>query len=478
MILSRRTTYTPNTLIDADIHNLEHDDYVVGINQSVKNIGDEVIAGSKGFSSVPYTTGGDPATDNALARKAYVDSRDAGIAALFKGFSAIAPPVYASASTFTVSSFNVRNSLNNGNISKTTSTTVDISTAGMNGDAQSGALVGTVGTGGSPSTTITGSSTKFLTDFMVGDVLWTGSGARRITAIASDTSLTVESSVTLANGTSYKRGGEAPNTWYNLYAVTDGTTPGLLLSTRNLSKTETLADLPYSASSSLTGTIATTTGAAVITGTGTLFLSEYEVGDNITITDGNQLTVASISDNLTMTATANASVTVSGKAHARVRYKVRQLPLTLRNDGSSNLIPFQVGQGWPCQPLVLFRDFDYTSAYIALSSGNATTAFTNPGGGTNVNLNSLVPPTSKTALIFAQTAYSSGSGTFFSYVKSPDSASTTGQLAGLCNHLGESYMQNYIFISLNASQQLAYRVDTATINLSLYVNGYIITEVT
>ncbi|MHA4892987.1 hypothetical protein, partial [Enterococcus faecium] len=53
-----------------------------------------------------------------------------------------------------------------------------------------------------------------------------------------------ESSVTA------KRGGKAPNTHYLLYAISDGTTPGLLLSMRNVAGGDTLVDLPsgYTAS--------------------------------------------------------------------------------------------------------------------------------------------------------------------------------------------------------------------------------------
>ena len=170
--------------------------------------------------------------------KTYVDSN------LPKKYFSMAVPAYVGASTFSVSRFALKSSDDTTNIEKPASTTVDISTNGLNGCAQSANLAGTIGTGGGSSTTITGSSTAFSTDFIVGDVIWTASGARRITAIASNTSLTVESAITLSNGTSYKRGGEAPNTVYWLYAITDGTTPGLLLSTRNVAAGETLSDLP------------------------------------------------------------------------------------------------------------------------------------------------------------------------------------------------------------------------------------------
>lgn len=94
----------------------------------------------------------------ALATEVYVDGKYP------KNYISGALPVYASTSTFTVASFSVRNSGDNGNIEKATSTTVNIASSGLNG---------------------------------------------------LDT------------------GAEAGNTWYYLYAITDGSTPGLILSATN-----------------------------------------------------------------------------------------------------------------------------------------------------------------------------------------------------------------------------------------------------
>lgn len=61
--------------------------------------------------------------------------------------------------------------------------------------------VGTIGTGGAATTTITGTSTKFFTDVAVHDLIGNSSvGFARVTAIASDTSLTVSSNLTISNG--------------------------------------------------------------------------------------------------------------------------------------------------------------------------------------------------------------------------------------------------------------------------------------
>ena len=70
-------------------------------------------------------------------------------------------------------------------------------------------------------------------------------------------------------------------------------------------------------SEALTGTVSTTSGSATITGSGTAFDTEYEVGDPIVITGGDRLIISAIASATSMTASANAATTVSGKAHQR-----------------------------------------------------------------------------------------------------------------------------------------------------------------
>lgn len=70
-------------------------------------------------------------------------------------------------------------------------------------------------------------------------------------------------------------------------------------------------------SPALTGTVSTTNGSAVVTGSGTTFTTSYAVGDEIVVTDGDTLTVLTIDSATQITASSNASTTVSGKAHAK-----------------------------------------------------------------------------------------------------------------------------------------------------------------
>lgn len=156
-------------------------------------------------------------------------------------YNSTARAVYSSATQFTVASIGCLSSDRAANILKATSTTVDVATTGLNGIAQSANLAGTASCSG---TTVTGTGTAFLTDFVAGDVIWfNGGAARRITNVGGNTTLTVESSLT-QSATTYRRGGRAPNTWYNLYAITDGLTPGLILSPRNVAGGQSLVSLP------------------------------------------------------------------------------------------------------------------------------------------------------------------------------------------------------------------------------------------
>ncbi len=108
---------------------------------------------------------------------------------------------------------------------------------------QSAALAGTISTSGS-SVTVTGVSTAFLTDFVVGDVITdtTGAQSRRIATITNNTSLTVESVWTVASSSGYKRGGKAKNTRYYVYVIRRSGTGvvDVFFTTRDPSQTVTL----------------------------------------------------------------------------------------------------------------------------------------------------------------------------------------------------------------------------------------------
>ena len=68
---------------------------------------------------------------------------------------------------------------------------------------------------------------------------------------------------------------------------------------------------------SLTGTVAVTSGAGNVTGTSTLFTTEFKEGDFITVADANTHRITSVVSNTLMVTSNNFGASVSGKTHAR-----------------------------------------------------------------------------------------------------------------------------------------------------------------
>lgn len=123
------------------------------------------------------------------------------------------------------------------------SATAVITADGANGQEVQTGLAGTLSSTG---TALTGSGTSWLTDLQVGDVVQLTSGAdsgeaRRITAVGSNTGATLESAFSNNQaGAMYRRGGDAPNTWYAVHAIADSVGnngAALLLSTRKTAPT-------------------------------------------------------------------------------------------------------------------------------------------------------------------------------------------------------------------------------------------------
>jgi hypothetical protein len=355
------------------------------------------LNGSTGNAA--YTSGGTVAQWQTFlsVEKATLPNRYRGTAA----------PVYASSSTFTVAFIEDRDSTNAVDILKNTSTTLDFTTLGLNGIAQSSNLTGTIAyTNGSA--TVTGTGTSFSTEYVAGDTMWdqTNSVAVGVVlTVGSNTSITLRAnySGTSHSGGNHRRGCKAAGSIWYLYSTTDGATPGMILSNRNVAGSQSLVDLP------------------------------------------------------------------SGYSYTRQQRFAAIL------DTSANLFPFYVSNSGG-MPSIFFRDFDNgSSTYRVLNAGIATTAFTNPGGGTNIDLSSWMPKISKEAFISGQMSYSSGSGTWSTYLKSPDSTSTSGKSVTSVNSVGESIGIFNERVPTNSSQQIAYRVDAQSV--SMYIQGFTVTEV-
>lgn len=305
----------------------------------------------------------------------------------------LANPAYATAATFTVSRFSCRDSTLTSEIQKSTSTTVDLGTTGLNGIAQSSNLTGTVAISGG---TVTGTGTSFTTDFIVGEPIWTASGASRVTAISTNTSMTIENTgLSVGAGATYRRGGEARSTAYYLYAITDGTTPGLILSARSVALGHTLVDLP----------------------------SGYNV--------------------------------------------YRELPFSVCNDASSNIVPF-TAQIDPSGRTVV----DYT---VTLAAHNNTVGATNLlDGGTSSSYASVVaypfmPRTSKKGKFKIGYSHSSSGDGFVR--QNGDTSDGVGLRVAASAQIAEGVYE----IPTDASQTLQYKVSAG--NMDIALAGYIITEV-
>lgn len=177
-----------------------------------------------------------------------------------------AMPVWLSTTTFSMADILEVASSKDHVIEKQSTTTVDVSTTGLNGVTISTSdLAGNVSvTNGNAGVTFSTSQDGVL---QVGDVITTAGGNSRRLISGSGTSWTAESTWgATENAVTCKRGGRAKNTAYNLYAISDGLTPGLILSTRCVEIGDTLVDLPagYTYSRQLPFGVALNSSAEII----------------------------------------------------------------------------------------------------------------------------------------------------------------------------------------------------------------------
>ena len=511
--VSRLTNYTNGSIIDAVIHNQEHDVFVNGINDvdtrlTAVESGNLTITGNKtfngtmtlgvttasslsvsgtatvtGFLTLGQTT---PSQNAHAASKLYVDTK---FGAGLLGFNTTTAPVYGNTTQFTVAQISCRNSTNTDTITKSSTTTVDITTTGLNGLAQSAAsqFLGTV-TVSSGSASVTGSSTAFLTDFQVGDVISvTGSESRRITAVSSNTSLTVESTfVTSASAVAYYRGGRAPNTFFNLYAVSDTVSnTGLVLSTRNIAGGDSIVDLPSSlntvSSFDATADTCTTTanhnlrnGLAIVfndaTGTSTLpsglaFATTYyaHVNSSTTFTmHTNSTDALTGASPINITGSKTGTVTVSYVSYSNVR----QLPFALRTDASTTtplITPFYC-VGGPYRPLIIYNtaydDSTFSNTTTSVLSGGVATSFT------DVSTSTWIPAISRQGLFWYWSA-----GAIRTYLQAKGTPSTTG-----VPRLTVANNSYELIVDTDSSRNIQYKNSGATA-VNVAVRGYYITEV-
>lgn len=302
--------------------------------------------------------GATPTATDDLTTKAYVDNLLGG--GVLAKACWCARPVRSGNLTFTIDWIYSNDSVGTKVIGKATQSTVTLSTIGKNGvlgSSQSKFMPGTVSvTNGSAA--ITGVGTTFSSDFQAGDYITTNGGAiRKILSVTNNLSMTATGNFSATeSGVAYSRGGTyGVSTWeLNLYAFSDGSDVCFGLSTRNTLGGDTLVDIPKNLK---TGTAACTNGSAVVTGTGTAFLSEITAGQQVMLQSGGTSvwgTVLSVDTNTQLTLTAAVSTTVASGAVYTNYVWYRQLPFSPPVDGSGNQRDYVV-EGFPHAAKILLR---------------------------------------------------------------------------------------------------------------------------
>ncbi|WP_303673474.1 hypothetical protein [Vampirovibrio chlorellavorus] len=152
----------------------------------------------------------------------------------------------------------------------------------------------------------------------------------------------------------------------------------------------------------------------------------------------------------------------------------RQLPLAVRTDGSSNIIPFYITTGWPYRPAIKYRvtilPLNLTPATgqtIVLDAGTASTY-------TDVSLASFVPPISTQAILRGGVYLISTSGKF-GYIRKKGSSVDEFVVQNLSGRTFTEYESE--IVETDANQIIQYRMTDATSGMDINVAGYIVTEV-
>ncbi len=153
----------------------------------------------------------------------------------------------------------------------------------------------------------------------------------------------------------------------------------------------------------------------------------------------------------------------------------RQLPLAIRTDASSNIVPFYISTGWPYRPSIKYRvsilpinQTPATGQPIVLDGGTASTY-------TDVSLANFVPPISTQAILRGGVYQISASGKF-GYIRKKGSSIDEFVVQNLTGRTSTEYEAE--IVETDASQIIQYRMTDTTSGMDINVAGYIVTEVT
>jgi hypothetical protein len=148
----------------------------------------------------------------------------------------------------------------------------------------------------------------------------------------------------------------------------------------------------------------------------------------------------------------------------------RQLPLAVRNDGSSNIIPFFVGYGWPYRPYIWYDVRQSSNVDGTLGTCNVLDNGT-ASSWTAISLASCVPPISRFVKLKTEIT-DSGSATV-----SIRKTGSTHEGNAIAIATGAQHGDNTDDWETNSSQQVDYITTGTPNNLDINVIGYTVTEV-
>lgn len=151
----------------------------------------------------------------------------------------------------------------------------------------------------------------------------------------------------------------------------------------------------------------------------------------------------------------------------------RQLPLAIKTDASSNILPFFVSTGWPYRPMIKYRltiqPLNVTPATgqpNVLDGGTATTY-------TDISLANYVPSISTQAVLRGGIYQISASGKY-GYIRKKGSSIDEFIVTNLTGRTYTEYEAEIVETDVN--QTIQYRMTDTTSGMDLNVQGYIVTE--
>ena len=149
-------------------------------------------------------------------------------------------------------------------------------------------------------------------------------------------------------------------------------------------------------------------------------------------------------------------------------FRSRQLPLAVRTDASSNILPFVIEAWHGRSSSTLYRDSEEASAYQVLSSGTASTF-------TAVSCSSLVPPNSRVATMNVIASGDTGGAFGGAWTRETGASISVGKRVAYWTLSSGNWDSASIYHntqSLNASQQFDYRRNFGSV--SIWITGYTI----